>query len=119
MCIYTQTFQTKVVYNMINRTVLLATGVGALSGASDSALAGSFKHLGEGQTAGEMGTLKSTGAARGGDVKTGVFSLKDSLRGEPSEGHLCLGGEPSKDCGRLHLFSSPMGKIEINRSISI
>lgn len=64
------------------------------SGTSDSALVGSFKHLGEEQFKDEIGTLRPAELALGGDVKTGVFSLKTSLRGEPSEGRLCLGGEP-------------------------
>lgn len=86
--------------------LLFATGVDAFSSESDSLLVGSLKHL-EGQAEGETGTLKSVEVGRGGDAKTGVFSLKDSLRGEPSEGRLYLGGEPWRDSGRLHPFSSP------------
>lgn len=82
------------------------------SSASDSALVGSFKHLGEGHVEDEMGILKSAEVGRGGDAKTGAFSLKDNLRGEPSEGRLCLGGEPRTDGGRLHPFSSPGREIE-------
>lgn len=78
------------------------------SGAADSAFVGSFKNLGEGQVGDETGTLKAAEVGRGGDLKIGVFSLKLSLRGEPSEGRLCLGGEAWRDCGRLHPFSSPL-----------
>lgn len=74
--------------------LLFAAGVDAFSGAPDSAFVDSFKHLGEGQVEDETGPLKSVEVGRGGDLKTGVFSLKLSLRGEPSGGRLCLGGEP-------------------------
>lgn len=72
------------------RNLLFAAEVDTFSGTSDSSLVGSLKHLGEGQVEDKTGTLKSVEV----DVRTGVFSLKDNLRGEPSTGRLCLGGEP-------------------------
>lgn len=68
------------------QNLLFVTGVDNFSDASDSALVRSFKSLGD-----KTGTVE---VGRGGDAETGVFSLKDSLRGEPSEARLCLGGEP-------------------------
>lgn len=54
--------------------------------------------------------LRLAEVGRSGDLNIGMFSLKDSLRGEPREGRLCLGGEPKSDAGMLHPFSSPNDK---------
>lgn len=56
---------------------------------------------------GDRGIFGEDGVGRGGEEKTGVFSLKDSLRGEHRGAQRCLGGEPSIEGKRLHPFSSP------------
>lgn len=67
----------------------------------------SCSRFGDGREIGVRGIFGEDGVGRGGEEKTGVFSLKDSLRGEHRGAQRCLGGEPSIEDGRLHPFSSP------------
>jgi len=66
----------------------------------------SCSRIGDGREIGDRGIFGEDGVGRGGE-KTGVFSLKDSLRGEHRGAQRCLGGEPSTEAGRLQPFSSP------------
>lgn len=67
----------------------------------------SFSRFGDGREMGDRGILFEDGTWWGGEERTGVFSLKDSLRGEHRGAQRCLGGEPSIEAGRLQPFSSP------------
>lgn len=78
----------------------------------------SFSRVGDGREMGDRGTLCEDRIGRGGEERTGVFSLKDSLRGEHRGAQRCLGGEPSMEAGRLQPFSSPVRLRGLRGSLS-
>lgn len=67
----------------------------------------SCSRFGDGREIGDRGIFGEDSVGRGGEEKIGVFSLKDSLRGEHRGAQRCFGGDPSIEAGRLQPFSSP------------